>query len=731
VADVSAFRYRAFLSYSHRDAAWGKWLHAALESYRIDKDLVGRETSAGMVPKTLRPIFRDREDFSAGHSLTEQTNSALESSQFMIVLCSPNAARSQYVNEEIRRFKALGRGGRVIPIIIDGDPEGECFPPALRYGIGADGTLTDQREEPIAADARPQGDGKEIAKLKLVAGLLGVSLDEIVRRAERARRQRLRNWVGALGLLTTTFAGLAVWAEVNRREAEVQRQNAVTSLNVATQTSNDLIYDLALRFRNQIGVPSALVGDILSRAQKLQVDLTASGQTSPSLRRSQASVLLETALTLSSIGDSAGAFDAADRARMILEELVAKAPGDATLQLDLGLAYQRIGDTHANAGRTEQALASYEKARAMYEALVEASSSNDKAQFNLAVDYNKIGDIFAVSGKIDEALAIFQKSLTIMQMLVQRDARRADWLRDLGIGYERVGLVLMQQRKFDQALPTFQQRLQIAQTLANDDPNNGEYQNNLAVAHNKIGDVLSAQGQLDDALAAYRQALVIRQKLVASDQANAAWQRGLAISSNLIGNILARRGSFDEALAAFQQGLVIEQKLVKQDPNNVAWQSDLFASYMAIGRLLVRTEKLDDALRMLRDGLAVAGMQTKAHPENAGWQGNLRNAIGQIGALSFRFLLVREFGTGLEAVDEAIALAPDMVWLYGNRAHALLFLDRIDDARALYLQYRGRKNVLNQKSWEEIILEDFTELRKAGLAHALMDEIEKRFAAGG
>ena len=65
MAEPAAIRYRAFLSYSHRDAAWAKWLHKALESYRIDKDLVGRETLVGPVPKTLRPIFRDREDFSA------------------------------------------------------------------------------------------------------------------------------------------------------------------------------------------------------------------------------------------------------------------------------------------------------------------------------------------------------------------------------------------------------------------------------------------------------------------------------------------------------------------------------------------------------------------------------------------------------------------------------------------------------------------------------------------
>src|SRR5262245_64040055 len=103
---TAEIKYRAFLSYSHQDRTWAKWLHAALEGYRVDKDLIGRETPAGPVPRTLRPIFRDREDFSAGHSLTEQTQAALQSSQFLIVLCSPNAARSIYVDEASRRYKA-------------------------------------------------------------------------------------------------------------------------------------------------------------------------------------------------------------------------------------------------------------------------------------------------------------------------------------------------------------------------------------------------------------------------------------------------------------------------------------------------------------------------------------------------------------------------------------------------------------------------------------------------
>src|SRR4051794_5043771 len=109
MTELSEFKYRAFLSYSHNDRAWGLWLHSALERYSIDKDLIGRGTPVGAIPQTLRPIFRDREDFAAGPSLNSQTLAALSASQFLIVVCSPNAAQCKYVNEEIRQFKILGR----------------------------------------------------------------------------------------------------------------------------------------------------------------------------------------------------------------------------------------------------------------------------------------------------------------------------------------------------------------------------------------------------------------------------------------------------------------------------------------------------------------------------------------------------------------------------------------------------------------------------------------------
>jgi len=93
-----------------------------------------------------------------------------------------------------------------------------------------------------------------------------------------------------------------------------------------------------------------------------------------------------------------------------------------------------------------------------------------------------------------------------------------------------------------------------------------------------------------------------------------------------------------------------------------------------------------------------------------------------------RLVLGQKFASALEAADEAIAVGPDEIRLYANRAHALMFLGRTDEARELYLKYRGEK-ALDEKSWDAVILEDFAEMRKIGLTNSLMEENREAFAA--
>jgi hypothetical protein len=209
VSDTIALRYRAFISYSHADTPWSRWLHGKLEGFQLGDDLIGRETAVGRVPNSLRPVFRDRDEFTAGHSLSDQTRAALDDSMALIVICSPNAAKSHYVNEEIRLFKSRHADRLVLPLIVDDVPgaaQPQCFPPALAFKVMGDGTVTATPEAILAADARKTGDGRDLALAKLVASLIGVPVDDV--RKREAINQAW--WIKVTAAVVAVVAALAL-----------------------------------------------------------------------------------------------------------------------------------------------------------------------------------------------------------------------------------------------------------------------------------------------------------------------------------------------------------------------------------------------------------------------------------------------------------------------------------------------------------------------------------------
>jgi len=184
-AQVASRRYVAFISYSHVDRDVARWLHRALEAYRVPPRLRASIELPNAKSGRLSPVFLDREELPSSTDLAESVRTALDASDALIVVCSPTAARSRWVNEEVRRFKELGRDARIVCLVVDGEPravekgwppERECLPPALRFTV-ENGIVTDRpAPEPLAADLRPGADGRRDAKLKIIAGLLGAHL---------------------------------------------------------------------------------------------------------------------------------------------------------------------------------------------------------------------------------------------------------------------------------------------------------------------------------------------------------------------------------------------------------------------------------------------------------------------------------------------------------------------------------------------------------------------------
>lgn len=184
-------------------------LHRALETYSIPKNL-----DLGEVKK-LSPIFRDATELTAHHNLSEKIREAVRHSKFLIVLCSPAAKLSHWVNEEIRLFRQLHGEASILCVLAEGTPV-TSFPPALTEG----------GREPLAANL---GEGKDSFKLgttQLAASMLGVGLDTLIQREGKRRRRRLQ-LITASALAFSGVMGVTAFTAVEaRNEAQESRNQA-------------------------------------------------------------------------------------------------------------------------------------------------------------------------------------------------------------------------------------------------------------------------------------------------------------------------------------------------------------------------------------------------------------------------------------------------------------------------------------------------------------------------
>ena len=218
-------KYDAFISYSRADVVFAKKLEQALESYKAPKAL----TSG---PRRLR-VFRDESDFT-GVDYQQAVREHLASSASLIVICSPSARASTYVDEEIREFALHHGAGRIVPVLLSGIPNNEvetgqeaqrAFPDALCEQLGIP-LATDYRGFDVRRD-RVNRDPFLDKWATLLANLYGVSREQIEQRERKARVSRQRIVVGASASIIALLSVALILTIQSQREAQRQAELAL------------------------------------------------------------------------------------------------------------------------------------------------------------------------------------------------------------------------------------------------------------------------------------------------------------------------------------------------------------------------------------------------------------------------------------------------------------------------------------------------------------------------
>jgi tetratricopeptide (TPR) repeat protein len=576
-----------------------------LESYRVPPRLQGRIGAIGPLGPRVAPVFRDRDELPTTSDLGATIRAALQESATLVVICSPRSAQSRWVNEEILAFKRLGRQDRIFAFIVAGEPKfagaaDDCFPPALRVELGPDGAPGPQPAEVVAADSRPQGDGRTLAVVRLLAGLLGVGFDDLRQRELQRRNRRLT-------LITTAaLAGMAL---------------TLGLAAAAWQARND-----ARRRQEQAeGVLTFMLGefrDELKKIGKLKL--------------------------LERVGDKS------------MEYFASLEPQDLT---DTALAGQaraltQIGDTRMQEARYPEAARAFTSAYSRAAALAARHPRDGAMLFERAQAEFWISAVYRRQGLSAPEAEWLRRYRDSTVALVALDPANLKWRQEMASGEHNLAVLHLEAGDFEAARAGFQRKLDTLQEVRRALPQDHDLAFRLTDTLSWLGTTAERRGDFPAAIAHFAAEAAGLAELAQRDPDTAKWKFERADSLSFQASLLAVTGQRPRAITQLEEALALVDALVRHDPANRHWQrSALFfrlrlaALGLAEGNLSSANERLAAARAGLEEFLQAAATDRIARSQLIqAWrlEAERRQAIGRT-------------ADAVLAADEAVRMADALV----------------------------------------------------------------------
>jgi tetratricopeptide (TPR) repeat protein len=616
-------RYRAFISYSHADEKWARWLMRRLEAYRVPKNLVGTSGRYGVIPPKLGQVFRDRDELASAGDLSSTITAALTDSAALVVVCSPASAQSRWVNAEIDAFRALHGNDRIFSYVVAGDPGSRepgtaSFPSALIEPEVAGGP----EREPLAADARKQGDGRERAFLKLVAGLLGVGFNDLAQREAQQRHRRMAIITAASLAGMALAIGLAVTAYIARNDAERRQAQAEDILGF-------------------------MLGDLRKNLTKVgRLDL------------------------MRSVDDKATGYfatlDPRDLSDRTLEEQARSLTG--------------IGEVRLNEGSYKEAMTAFREAHTRTSALYQRQPEKGQRLFDLAQAQFWIGFVALQQGRYSDAGLWLAKYRDSAIKLAAMDRSNFAWQQEAAYGYHNMGALDFRLGRYQQAEQAMMAERELYTDWLKQRPSDYNLRFEAANVDSFLGSVMLEQGKLKQAEIYFSAQAEAMQLNRAEDPGNVKWKEIYTDSKRFLTKVQAMLGKRDQARDSALEAMQIGAELTALDPKNITWSYNYAQSHWWLARLSDKHDTdaqthAEKALSLIADAHA----QDPTNEDIALWLAKSRNLLAELA------LMQGDPGAVPEHTQAALdALAPfwkleqkegtrivlaDAYWLMGQAAH--------------------------------------------------------------
>lgn len=545
---MTEFRFKAFISYSHHNDKIASRLLRKLEGYRVPEHLSGRDQQQSVAPKNLGKIFRDREELSASGCLDAKLLDAIKQSEFLIVVCSPHAAGSDRVNEEITQFIKHRDSTNILCYIVDGEPQfgtvarsvkGDCVPPSLRKLYLQSGQI------PVAADAREVGDGPVKALQKIVAGLLNVELDELVQRDVRRHQNRLMMITAASILFALFTIGLLVRANI----AEDAAQRASLEARLQNDRAEDLIHfmleDLASVKLQQVGrldVIDAVVEKVATHYSREDDNKLGSVALA---RKALAYLKLGRVYFGRNMHEPADElFEYAYRTTTALTQRFPESE-EAVFAHIRSLYW--IGLSNMFRGQYTAAEKAWRERVSFGEILLQSDEHSEMVWSALGDIYVHLGWALMEMGRIEEAYVEFKKGLKLRQENAMRFRANIGWLNNLAGGYYHVQWAELYLGKNELAFKNAIISNETYKRLTETDPTDQRARGNYARSLRWRAEAEIANQEFGQAEKYLRESVEVHKSLLDFEPKDTTFQYQACVSSVMLVEVLVASGQFDAA----------------------------------------------------------------------------------------------------------------------------------------------------------------------------------------
>lgn len=646
------YKYKAFISYSHKDKNFAKWLHKRIENYKIPNSL--REKYPNLPKNLQRSVFRDEDELPTASELSDNLLHAMDTSERLIVICSPSSVKSKWVNSEIKYFKHKHGENSVLAVIKDGEPnatdmddrDDEAFPHALRYIVNEEGNLTEERTEPIAGDARSYWD-KEMALMKMIAGILKVDFADLWR---RERRERNKRRFIALGIVSV-FIALSIYAstqffgdKVNKELEQVKNDIAMVEYSIRHDSlDQETIIELNKELKRlkelkknkeatlesfghlksslgkeahkvyqyegaQEAIKVLTSRDALSRKERLKKELSLEDITLAKLyvetnQFDKAQQSYEDAIEIFFDFDNVmeyASFLYNQKCHLRAIKLYEKLLESQLTKREKGRVYLGLGN--ATYSRTTYAIKetnkkmneaerAFQKSLLIFRDLAEKTLEDKRA---LSTSLNNLSVFYRGINKLEKAEKLIYESIKLNEQLVGLDKQNNKFNSSLALSLYNKGVLLAIQKQYKQAEYFYNKSLSIYENLLLDNPD--AYNPSVAMVWGSLGILYKTINNDLDKEIAYKKSLLKYTKMAKTNPE--AYCSGFETATSNLAKFYEENMNFNEAEHTYIKALDVCNNYPKFLPfNNSLIKSKLNTLYYNSGQLVKLEKSYEDFKR--------------------------------------------------------------------------------------------------------------------------------------